>query len=124
MRTFLDMKTKNGGPKRNSQNEVEITLNVLNGTDFSQTLINSRSTRTVQTGDFVGLTDIPNNNNTQIFSDNTSVPNNITTSFNLTKNINKDDIHTNDINFKVGDKSFSETYPIYPYIYGKRYILN
>ena len=70
-------------------------------------------------------TDGPNNNSTQdANTPNTSAPSNNLTTDILSKNISKDDIYSNSNNFKVGNKTFGETYTICAYIYGKRYIPN
>ena len=56
----------------------------------------------------------------------TSLPINLSTdnntSFNQTKTTNKDDIYTNDNNFKVSDKNYYDTHVIYTYIYGSTFV--
>jgi hypothetical protein len=105
-----------------STNDNLTNINVTNGNQFSQNMINSNSISTKTTSDFIGNTGTPNNNITQSYENDSSQPNNQSTSGILSKNINKDNNYSNDINFKVGNRTFSESYVIYAYMYGKTYI--
>jgi hypothetical protein len=71
------------------------------------------------------FTDPPSNNNSGAASvSTTSDASNTNTSNILSKTTDKDDINSNTNNLKIGDKTFSETYTVYAYIYARKYSPN
>lgn len=108
---------------------------ILYGTNFNIPLVSARINRADSTGQMINRidsltqlpsvnTDSPNNNFTQNYSENSTVPNiNNTSTQNENNSIIHDDIYTNERNFKYGNKNFSETYTIFPYMYAKKYIV-
>jgi hypothetical protein len=104
-----------------STNSSISNVNILDGNSSSQNLTNQSILGTKTTGEYAGLTDPPNNNITQSYNANSSSPNNNITSGILSRTTNKDDNHTTDINFKVGNKTISGSYTVFPYISAKRY---
>jgi hypothetical protein len=97
------------------------TFKVLNGNTKNLHLLASYNDQQRITMETRINTD-PNYDNTSVFTGNSLEPN-----IKQTENVNrmgidKDNIYTNEANFKVGNKNFSETYTVYGYIYAKKYI--
>lgn len=94
---------------------------VVNGSGYATYAVISNINENKTTSEYQLRTGNAFNDITDIFDNQTSSPNENLMSDVLNKSINKDNIHTNDINFRVGNKTFGENYVIFPYIYGKIY---
>ena len=109
---------------RDFKNGDLINVNILNGTGLSVNLV-SNNFEQFATTDFNTnpITGTPSNNLTQNFSDLSVIadPNETSNIQVKTTDMNTQYL-TNSDYFKVDNKNYAETYTIFPYMFGKKYI--
>jgi hypothetical protein len=114
---------------QHSHNYVDLKSNVNQifvGIDYSKVVSGSYtfSDKYIETSSSREFTDGPNNNITSVNSNNVtnSISTVITSNINTKTTNDDDDIYSNNYNFKVNNKIIPESYTIYCYIYGGKYI--
>ena len=107
---------RNGDPRNVNPWAINFNNKFLGVNNYGS----SRATQYMRDNSFSGG---PSNNTSGASSlSTTSEANNTNSSGVLSKTTDKDDINSNINNLKIGDKTFSETYTVYAYIYARKYL--
>lgn len=109
---------------RDFKNGDLINVNILNGTGLSVNLVSNNFEQYLTTDFNVNTaTGTPSTNLTESFSDLSVIadPNETSNIQVKTTDLNTQYI-SNEEYFKVGNKNYAETYTVFPYMYGKKYI--